>query len=70
MDGLRRSRWYSEPGTDGLRSAQCEGKEQFNEKMARYVAGKQRRKNKQISAYKCPFCKQWHIGAMHEPKGK
>lgn len=66
MDGFRRSRLYSATASKGVQAAQCDGKQAFNEKAARMVAKKQEKKL--VSPYKCPFCKMWHIGRLHDQK--
>jgi hypothetical protein len=49
-----------------LRRKQCTGKRQYaTEQEARYAIYKGRQAgnlNGHLRAYKCSFCKQWHIG--------
>ena len=47
---------------------QCEGKKQFeNEVKAQRAAialGKNKKGNKKVNYYVCPYCEQWHVGKI------
>lgn len=48
---------------DGVRDhlSTCEGKDKLSFAQARKIA-KKRRGSVRLDAYKCPFCRRWHVG--------
>jgi hypothetical protein len=43
----------------------CQGKEQLTAEVARSIVsrvGRSKSRDKRRVAYKCPFCKTWHVG--------
>lgn len=44
------------------RRAQCDGKEKLAADIAKSIALKHRKRGRQSTAYKCRYCKSWHVG--------
>lgn len=50
-------------GTRADRDAACTGKEKLERSVARRIAGRNRKgRSGHLQTFKCPFCKNWHIG--------
>lgn len=50
-------------------AAKCTGKDPLTAGTARKVAKRMKRKGgsfRTISAYHCPFCREWHVGARSD----
>lgn len=51
---------------ESRRVSVCEGKQRFNEKLAKQIARTRRshgRTRRKRVAYPCPFCRGWHVGS-------
>lgn len=49
-------------GDDAKRLAHCAGKEQLTASIAKNIAVRHKKKGRNSHAYKCEFCKHWHVG--------
>lgn len=58
--------WASEESEAEFRKHMCEGKAPLTAQIAKKVI--QRPSKGTRTAYKCPFCKSWHVG--NQPEGE
>lgn len=59
-------------GDEAERMTKCMGKEQLSASIAKNIALRHRQRGRSSTAYKCAYCKAWHVGTqdLHIKKGR
>jgi hypothetical protein len=55
--------------SDGFKLANCAGKKQLSAPIAKSIALRHRKKGRKSDAYKCKFCRHWHVGNENPIRG-